>query len=185
MPPLIKACIETHQVPGYVHRLITLENCFKGTKYIQECLAAKRWAKAADYLRIYYLYNHGGIYLDADVKVVGTFDDLLDQSMFCGREENGFVSNAIIGSEPCHMILEEYLGKVERNFIGSGDLVYQPGMYLWTEIVLYSEAVNVYPPEYFLPYNHHLDRILTTENTRTIHYFNQSWVPKRNIPIDA
>ncbi len=176
MPEWIKECVKTHGIEGYDHELITLENCFKGTRYIKECIEAKRWAKAADYLRIHYLNKYGGVYLDSDVKVLKPFYDLLQDKMFVGEEENGFVSNAIIGSIPEHPILQDYLGKVERNFIGGGDLVFQPGMYLWTEITRYSKDVSIYPPEYFLPYNHHLNRTIITENTRTIHFFNKSWV---------
>ena len=175
MPELIAKCVKTHKLPGYEHQLCTLDNCAR-PKYVAECIEAKQWAKAADYLRIYYLFHHGGIYLDADVEVLKPFDDLLEQQMFVGEEENHFVSNAIIGSVAHHAILADFLGKVDRNFIGSGDLIFQPGMYLWTEIVRYSKNVRIYPPEYFLPYNHHQDVMKKTENSYTIHYFSKSWL---------
>jgi len=175
-PQWIADCISTHNVPGYEHRLVTLANCFNGTRYIQECIAAEKWAKAADYLRLYYLHKEGGIYLDADTEVIKPFDDLLDQPMFVGKEENEFVSNAIIGSVAGHPILADCLGKMERNFIGGGDLVFQPGMYLWTEVVRYSPDVRIYPPEYFLPYNHHNGEVNITINTYTVHHFSKSWL---------
>lgn len=182
MPDKIKECISTQTLDGYKHTLLDnqyIDNMswfYSGIKYFRECYESKKWAKAADFLRMFILEQEGGIYLDADVKVLKPFDDLLNQDMFVGAEENGFVSNAIVGSIPKHPILTDYLGKVERNFIGSGDLVFQPGMFLWTEIVRYSTDVTIYPPEYFLPYNHHMDRLLVTDNTYTIHYFNKSWV---------
>lgn len=175
-PQWIQDCMKTHAVPGYEHNLITLENCFRGKRYVQQCIDAKKWAKAADYLRLWYLYTEGGIYLDADAEVLKPFDDLLDQPMFVGEEENNFVSNAIIGSERRHPILEDCLGKMERNFIGGGDLVFQPGMYLWTEVVRYSPGVKIYPPEYFLPFNHHSGELKTTNNTYTVHHFSKSWL---------
>jgi mannosyltransferase OCH1-like enzyme len=174
-PKWIADCVSTHNVPGYEHRLITNSNCFRGGRYINECLEAKLWAKAADYLRLFYLLE-GGIYLDADTEVLKPFDDLLDQDMFVGEEENQFVSNAIIGSKPDHPILLDCLGKMERNFIGGGDLVFQPGMYLWTEVVRYSPGVKIYPPEYFLPYNHHSGEVNITKNTYTVHHFSKSWL---------
>lgn len=178
-PALITRCLKTHEIPGYERRMVTLDNCFKGTPYIRECLAAKKWAKAADYLRMHYLYEEGGIYLDADAEVLKPLDQFLDNDIFACEEENGFVSNAIVGSVPRHPIIGDYLGKVERNFKGGGDLVFQPGMFLWTEVVKYSPGIKVYPPEFFLPYNHHLDRLKLTENSHVIHHFAKSWVPSQ------
>jgi mannosyltransferase OCH1-like enzyme len=177
-PEWIEKCMNTHALPGYEHRIITLENCRVESRYLQECLDARAWVKAADYMRAWYLCQEGGIYLDADVEVVKPFDDLLDQSMFVGQEENSFVSNAIIGAKPGHPILIDFLGKVDRNFIGGGDLVFQPGMFLWTEIVRYSPDVRIYPPDFFLPYNHHRDELKVTDNTYTIHHFSKSWIRK-------
>lgn len=178
IPDWIFQCIESQKIPGYEHELITLNNfpnC--NVKYLNECIEAKKWAKAADYLRIWILEKEGGIYLDADVEMVEgkNFDDLLNNWMFVGREKNNFVSNAIIGAEAHHPILQDYLELVEQNFIGSGELVYQPGMYLFTELVHNSLEVKVYPPEYFLPYDWQTDVMEPTENTRCIHFFNKSW----------
>ncbi len=182
IPAWVQDCIKTHWLEGYEHRFINSENCYKN-KYVTECLEAKKWAKAADYLRIYYLYNHGGIYLDSDVTVLPgkNFDAFLGDIIFCGKEENEFASNAIIGAEEGHPMLAEYLRIVETNFIGSGDLVFQPGMYLWTELTKFSKytpEVTIYPPGYFLPFNHHMNRLLLTDNSVCIHHFNKSWVPK-------
>lgn len=184
-PELIQRCLATHKQPGFEHVLITLEN-YEKLKYVKDCLSPKssciprgRFSKAADFLRMWYLNEYGGIYLDADVEVIKPLDDaLLQDKMFVCSEENQFVSNAIVGSEAKHPILQDYLGRVERNFKGTGDLVFQPGMFLWTEIVRYSgNEVKIYPPDYFLPYNHHLDRLKVTDNTYTIHHFSKSWVP--------
>lgn len=181
-PELIEKCIKTHDLEGYEHRLIELDQAkaiaeVHGKRYLKECLETKQWAKAADYLRIWLLAFSGGVYLDADVEILDgkNFDAFLADEIFCGEEENGFVSNAIIGSIPSHPILLDYLGKVDRNFIGSGDLVFQPGMFLWTEIVKEDPRVNIYAPDYFLPYNHHLDRLALTERSITVHHFSRSW----------
>lgn len=174
MPELIGRCIATHKLEGYDHHLITLEN-YEHIPYVDECIKHKKWAKAADYLRAWYLYQEGGIYLDADCEVLKPFDDLLDAPMFVGEEENGFVSNAIIGSVSGHPILEDFLTKVASNFIPSGDLVFQAGMFLWTEIIKYSAEVKIYPPEYFLPFNHHNGTLKVTDKSYTIHHFAKSW----------
>lgn len=181
-PELIEKCIATHTIPGYEHHLYTLQNCDK-PPYVAECIKFGKWAKAADYLRMWYLHHDGGIYLDADVEVLKPFDDLLEQPMFVGAEENGFVSNAIVGAVPGHPLIEEYLKIVDDNFKPAGSLIFQPGMFLWTELTRYrhntADDIRIYPPEYFLPYNHHMDRLQVTPNSYTIHHFSRSWVDKK------
>lgn len=177
MPDFIKKCIETHKLDGYEHILITNENMYHN-KYVDECLAAEKWGKAADYLRMHYLLE-GGIYLDADTKVLKSFDDVLDNEMFVCEEENKFIANGIVGVIPNHPMIKRYLELVDTNFIGSGELVFQPGMYLWTELVKYSQwspNIKIYPSDWFLPYNHQTNTTTLTENSHTIHYYLKSWV---------
>ena len=54
--------------------------------WLQECIEEKKWAFAADYVRLYALYHFGGIYLDTDCMVYKSFDDLLNLSCFIGKE---------------------------------------------------------------------------------------------------
>lgn len=180
LPPLIQKCLPTLDVPGYERVHITLENCFRGTKYIQECLEAKLWAKAADYLRIHYLNELGGIYTDSDCELIPgkNFDALLGNAMFVGREKNNYVSNAIIGAEAGHPILADYLRTVERNFIGSGDLIFGPGMLLFNEKIQFKPLgeVTIYPPHLFLPYDHQTGEMCRNEETILTHWFNKSWI---------
>ena len=45
-------------------------------------LYAGKYAFASDYIRAYALYNYGGIYLDCDVEVLKSFDDLVAFALF-------------------------------------------------------------------------------------------------------
>lgn len=179
IPENIQKCIDTHRIRGYKHNLITLDTCYKN-KYVRDCIRVGKYAKAADFLRIYYLYHQGGIYLDADVQVLEekNFNRFLENQLFCGREENGFISNAIIGAEKGHPMLQDYLQTVISNFIGSGDLVFQPGMYLWTEKCTYPKRddIKVYDSDFFLPFNWQKNTTILTPNTVCIHFFNKSWL---------
>jgi len=51
---------------------------------VKDAYNSKRWAFAADYIRLYALYTEGGIYLDTDVIVKKRFDDFLNYSFFSG-----------------------------------------------------------------------------------------------------
>ena len=66
-------------VPDYEIKLWNTENfdMSKAPVYVREAFEQRKWAFAADYIRMYALYTEGGIYLDSDVKVLKSFDEFL------------------------------------------------------------------------------------------------------------
>jgi mannosyltransferase OCH1-like enzyme len=54
--------------------------------FVAEAFGAKKWAFAADYIRLHALANHGGIYLDSDVIVRKRFDEFLEYEFFSSME---------------------------------------------------------------------------------------------------
>ena len=89
-PELVCKCIKSWELilPDYeiilwdtqkidIHSNLWLEQSFKKKKY----------AFAADYIRFYALYYYGGIYLDADVEVLKSFNPLLGEHYFLGEED--------------------------------------------------------------------------------------------------
>ncbi len=184
MPELVEKCVATHKLHGYEHIWIDNDSIIDEefhTPYFKECVDAGQWGKLSDYLRICYLEKYGGIYLDADTEVLKPFDDVLSNELFCCEEENKFIANGIIGVVPHHPMLAHYKKLIEDNFRGTGELVFQPGMYLWTELVKYSKwtpGITIYPADWFLPYNHQTDVLNITPNTHTNHYYLKSWLKK-------
>src|SRR5437588_4669094 len=57
-------------------------------------------AHKSDLVRLQKLIEHGGIYLDADVLVQRSFDDLLQFPAVLGREGEWGTANAVILAEP-------------------------------------------------------------------------------------
>lgn len=173
-PPLVRWCLKSHEVPGYEHRLITLDNCYRH-QYVQEAIDAKQWGKACDWLRIFYLIQHGGIYLDADVLVLPekNFDFLLGSKLFAGKENNGFVNTAVLGAEPFNPTLMEHMVNVNSKFTGNDGKFFESSIELITPL-LYRDAV-VLPPEVFYPYDHQRGTVDVTEETLTYHFFMKSW----------
>ena len=43
------------------------------SQWVKEAFSKKKYAFAADYIRLYALYNYGGIYMDMDVEVLKSF----------------------------------------------------------------------------------------------------------------
>lgn len=101
--------------------------------FVNEAIQAKKWAFASDVIRLWALYNYGGIYLDTDVKVLKSFDPLLNHKAFIGRENclqligkktdyhlTSFCFGAEKGSEYIKRCLDYYK---DRHFITSMEKV--------------------------------------------------------------
>jgi len=54
--------------------------------FLKEALQERKWAFAADVVRCYAIYKYGGIWLDTDVEIFQSFDSLLDNQLFIGKE---------------------------------------------------------------------------------------------------
>ena len=67
--------------------------------WVRQAYEKRKYAFAADYIRFYALYYYGGIYLDSDVEVLKSFDDLLDLPYFIGAEKAQTPEAAIMGAE--------------------------------------------------------------------------------------
>lgn len=85
------------------------------TIWTKQAFEAKKYAFAADYIRLQALYNYGGIYLDADVLVYKPFDELLELPYFIGCDQIRAIEAAVMGCEPgCQWVkdmLDTYEGK--------------------------------------------------------------------------
>lgn len=88
-PELIKQCIESwhKHLPDYEFRLwdyAAIKDI--DSVWLRECLQEKKWAFAADFIRVYAVYHFGGIYLDTDCMVLQSLDPFLNDRLFIGRE---------------------------------------------------------------------------------------------------
>lgn len=90
-PEIIRQCLESfkREHPDYEIRRWTMEDARElGSKFVNQAIENKKWAFATDYIRLYAVYNFGGIYLDSDVFVYKSFNDLLNKGAFIGRENS-------------------------------------------------------------------------------------------------
>jgi hypothetical protein len=176
IPVLVAKCIASQHIPEYEHKLITLENCYRN-KYIQDAINAKQWGKACDYLRIHYLIEEGGIYLDADVEMLPgkNFDGLLNHHLFAGRENNGFVNTAVLGAEKGSQLLIDHLKEVEEKFKGDDGLYFESSIEIFTPRILADQNATILAPEYFYPYDWQRNTVDIKDFTVCYHHFMKSW----------
>lgn len=112
----------------YYNKLVTFDT--DSTIWTKQAFEAKKYAFAADYIRLKALYENGGIYLDADVIIYKTFDELLRLPYFIGCDQIRAFEAAVIGCEKgCKWIkdiFDTYEGKVFIKEDGSYDMLELP-----------------------------------------------------------
>ena len=89
VPEFLRECMASwkRRMPDYVLKCWTQENFdIHAVKWVEEAVEERKWAFAADYIRLYALHTNGGIYLDSDVEVFRPFDKLLGYEFFTGTE---------------------------------------------------------------------------------------------------
>lgn len=88
-PRKIRNCMDSWRRlhPDFeIKRWSTVNFDIDSVPYVKEAYEAKKWAFAADYIRMYALYTEGGVYLDSDVMLLKPFDKFLSDSFFSSME---------------------------------------------------------------------------------------------------
>lgn len=68
--------------------------------WVKEAYEAKKWAFISDYIRLYALYNFGGVYIDSDVELLKPINELLDGiDALTGYEDGIWIPAAIMASK--------------------------------------------------------------------------------------
>lgn len=202
-PPKIQHCIDSWKgkLPDY--EIIKWDlNRFPLDKsiWVKEAFEKKKYAFAADYIRFYALYTEGGVYLDSDVEVLKSFNELLDLPYFLGHENvSNKIEAAAMGSEAKANWVQDCLDYYNnKHFIGS--LEHEEGKALpevMQEIFLskygitdigspaefsnLNSTIQVLPTSFFSPKSYTTQKINTTDQTFCIHHFAGSWCSRKNL----
>lgn len=202
LPKSALRCIESWKryLPDYEIKEWNETNFdFSQCAYACEAAERKKWAFVSDYARFKILYKYGGLYFDTDVEVIKPLDDILIRGSFMGaenvpsdRDEDlkvapglglainpglGLVKELIDTYESIHYVMED--GSVSTKTIVhiTSELLKKHGLKDSTEIQNVA-GVTIYPKEYFCPMHPVFKTLEITENTRTIHHYDATWLPK-------
>lgn len=88
-PEKIQKCIASwkEKLPDYKIKLWDMNSFdINSVQFVKEAVSLKKWAFAADYIRLYALCTEGGIYLDSDVLMQKSFDEFLENDFFTAVE---------------------------------------------------------------------------------------------------
>lgn len=171
--------------------------------YVKEAYKAKKFAFVSDYARFYVLYNYGGIYFDVDVEVINSMKDILEVGPFMGCEydPNYLVDGKLriapglgIAAYPQMEIYKNILDVYSKlsfrdekniyNFKTVGEYIteyfFQIGLKNENRVQEIKE-IYIYPQEYFCPFDNNTGILNITDKTKSIHWYNMSWLPKKTI----
>lgn len=158
-------------------------------QYVREAYENRKFAFVTDYVRLYAIYHEGGVYMDTDVEVIGSYDQFLHHHAFSGFESDGNVPTGTMAAEQGSGWAKELLDQyADRKFVqedGSFDMTTNTtvitdymvgkGLILNNNYQDFPELCSMYPADYFCPKDHRTGKIKCTKNTVCIHHFAGSW----------
>ena len=199
LPKIAEKCIASWKkyLPGYeIKRWDESNFDVNAIPYTREAYAACKFAFVSDYARFWILYHYGGVYFDTDVEVIRPIDDIINRGGFLGVESNrngiytvnpglGFAATqgtAVIGEmmnlySTFHFINTDGASDLKNIVEITTDYLSSKGLQNTDEIQDCC-GFTIYPKDYFCPIDYDTRELKITENTRTIHHYAESWVPR-------
>ena len=191
-PEAYQKCVDTwkRNLPEYEIIEWNMDNYdWHKHPFVERAIELKAWAFASDFARLDVLYNYGGIYLDMDVEVFKSFDDLLGNDALFSFGNNVLIDLAVVGSKKHNQIIRHLLEKYDsiplpqerKDYVG----LFQPAL---VRPILAAQGVRmdgslqiidgatIFPTEFFMPKDVVLYRDYErTEHTYCVHYDNFGW----------
>lgn len=203
-PPKIARCLKSWNKYLSDYKIILWDRKhfdLESSIWVKQAFEHKKYAFAADYIRFYALYHFGGIYLDSDVEILKSFDDLLDLPYFIGAEKAQTPEAAIIGAEKgCDWIKQCLDYYVNRSFVKEDDsldirklpeiMVEQICKLKPVRVLSMKDSLNircfdmekevlVFNDVFFSPKEFDSREVEITPYTYAIHHYQNSWFSPR------
>jgi len=198
LPDKVRVNLETWSEtnPDFEIRAWTNDNVSFDNSYLEYCRTHRRWANASNYIRLQKVLEHGGIYLDTDVMVIGSLAPLLRNKCFFGfqveDEQSDRVNNAVFGAEPRHWFIEACRERLLREFDGSEPanhssprmvtrLLLEHGLEAYDRRGALIKDIRIYPRPVFYPYSwaEPFSLFAIRRETMTVHFWDKSWAPEK------
>ncbi|MDR2098097.1 MAG: glycosyl transferase [Spirochaetaceae bacterium] len=160
--------------------------------WVKQAFEVELYAVASDYIRLYAVYNNGGIYLDMDMEVVKPFDSLLQADLMLAYENHisRNVEAGCFGAVKEHPYIKKCMAYIESMLLFEPNLLAKildlprserhefinplimPEIMKNTAEEFFSkDKFHFLSCDYFTAKNVVTGKIEKTENTFTIHHF--------------
>ena len=192
-PESVKAYIESWKkhCPDYMIMEWDNEKFGKtNNRFAKQAFENRKWAFVSDYLRLYALYNYGGIYLDTDVEITNNIDKFLTNDFFIGFEKyknNISCATALIGATPTNFIIKALLDYYnDKDFETKKGLDMTPNTQIFTEhfckefnlstLQNGEEIIKLDKNSIIYPYYYFCQKEEKHSENYAIHHFDGSWI---------
>lgn len=161
LPADLRKCLESwEKLKGYTIMRWDESNCsFDENEFVKNTYRDRQLGFIGDYYRLKAVYEYGGIYLDTDVKVNRSFDDLLNHKMFLNFIFDCSVGSAIIGAQKNNPLVKGLLDMYDRTrFVSDTKAPFQkePKVFEWKDgmLLVHGYATSNYYYTYYILKNY-------------------------------
>lgn len=196
LPKLAKKCIKSWKKYAKGYEIIRWDernyDLASAPLYVRQAYEAKKWAFVTDYVRLQVVHDHGGIYLDTDVQLLRSPDELLTECAYFGFEDGVHIATGLgFGAEKGAPILKELMEDYRSIPFaledGSFDLEACPVRN--TRVFLRHglkqddseqrlDNVRILPSSWLCPLDYWNASGEIYGHTVSIHHFSASWMPE-------
>lgn len=200
IPGNLQKCMDSWKkyLPDYEFMLWNFDRFDKKSSlWVEQAFDNKKYAFAADYIRLFAIYNYGGIYLDMDVEVLKPFDKFLGlNTMLCWQNNEKGVEIAAWGAEKGSKWVKDCLDYYKNKpFIINNRQTTKPLPiivetrlrdcgYNLINVHSVEEAtkikgdnnIPIFQSDFFSPMSYKDHKLILTDNTVSIHRFAGSWI---------
>lgn len=176
------------------------ENNFdiQSNQYVREAYQAKKYAFVSDYVRLYALYNHGGIYMDTDVELLKNLDNFLQFKAVSGFENDTQILTGLMACQKNFSLFHHFLSYYDyAKFINDdGSFNLTTNVITITNMMLDYEFIPngqfqivkdfaLFPRNIFCPDHKLLNNKQYMKDTVSIHFFAGSWKSEKTKKREA
>ena len=180
IPQNLQNCMNSwkEKIPDYEFILWNFDRFDKNSsKWVTQAFDNKKYAFAADYIRLYAVYNYGGFYMDMDIEVLKPFDDLLSKNIVLAYEDDEKIGieAGVFGAEQYNSIIKNCLDYyTDKSFIkedGTFDTKALP-------YIMNDKCKNIeINDRFFFTCKSKISGFITTKSySYSIHHFAGSWL---------
>ena len=162
--------------------------------YVRYCYNNRKWAFLSDFVRLAVVAERGGLYFDTDVELVKSPEEVLQYEAFYGFENDEYVNSgqgfgAVSGHSTVIRMRDEY-ASLTPDENGDYPLIGCPRIntQILADMGLKRDGTRqnvagaeIFPEDYFNPYDDPTGRLNKTQNTISIHWYAKSWMSKKVI----
>lgn len=176
--------------PDYEIKKWDLNNYnYTKSEYTKHAFENKKWAFLSDYARINIINQYGGIYLDVDVELIRSYDDLLNNTSFFGIEKNFdrqlYINTGLgFGSQKNNPVLRDIIDlydnldvEKDEEFVPCPILqrpIFEKYGFSQKNRIQKLNNMTVYPTEYFASKDS-FGKITISKKTVSIHHYAALW----------